>query len=367
VVLEMDGEIITKTTPVLGYLHRGIEKIAEHKTYHQFITLTDRLDYTSPFINNLAYVLAVEKLLELEIPLRAQYIRVMLSEITRIQSHLIWLGTHALDIGAMSPLLYTFREREETLDMFEMVGGARMNPSYFRIGGLAGDLPEGFVEKVRAFCEDLPSRIEGYERLLTENKIWLSRTKDVGFISAEDGIALGLSGPCLRGSGVEWDLRKSNPYSSYDHFDFDIPTGKNGDTYDRYLVRMEEMRQSNRIILQTLDKLPSGEINAYNPKVISPLKEKVQENIESLIIHFHLMTEGFNVPKGEAYASVESSKGELGFYVVSDGTSKPYRIKIRTPSFVNMESLGTMVEGSMMSDIVSVIGSIDICLGEVDR
>ena len=367
VVLEMDGEVITKTTPVLGYLHRGIEKIAEHKTYHQFITLTDRLDYTSPFINNLAYVLAVEKLLELEVPLRAQYIRVMLSEITRIQSHLIWLGTHALDIGAMSPLLYTFREREETLDMFEMVGGARMNPSYFRIGGLAGDLPEGFVEKVRAFCEDLPSRIEGYERLLTENKIWISRTKDVGIISAEDGIELGLSGPCLRGSGVEWDLRKANPYSSYDHFDFDIPTGKAGDTYDRYLVRMEEMRQSNRIILQTLDKLPSGEINAYNPKVISPLKEKVQENIESLIMHFHLMTEGFNVPKGEAYASVESSKGELGFYVVSDGTSKPYRIKIRTPSFVNMESLGTMVEGSMMSDIVSVIGSIDICLGEVDR
>ena len=367
VVLEMDGEIITKTTPVLGYLHRGIEKIAEHKTYHQFITLTDRLDYTSPFINNLAYVLAVEKLLDLEIPLRAQYIRVMLSEITRIQSHLIWLGTHALDIGAMSPLLYTFREREETLDMFEMVGGARMNQSYFRIGGLAADLPEGFVEKVRAFCEELPSRIEGYERLLTENKIWLARTKDVGIISAEDGIELGLSGPCLRGSGVEWDLRKANPYSSYDHFDFDIPTGKAGDTYDRYLVRMEEMRQSNRIIKQALDKLPSGEINAYNPKVISPLKEKVQENIESLIIHFHLMTEGFNVPKGEAYASVESSKGELGFYVVSDGTSKPHRIKIRTPSFVNMESLGTMVEGSMMSDIVSVIGSIDICLGEVDR
>jgi NADH-quinone oxidoreductase subunit D len=367
VILEMDGEVITKTTPVLGYLHRGIEKIAEHKTYHQFITLTDRLDYTSPFINNLAYILAVEKLLELEIPLRAQYIRVMLSEITRIQSHLIWLGTHALDIGAMSPLLYTFREREETLDMFEMVGGARMNQSYFRIGGLAADLPEGFVEKVRAFCEELPSRIEGYERLLTENKIWLARTKDVGVISAEDGIELGLSGPCLRGSGVEWDLRKANPYSSYDHFDFDIPTGKAGDTYDRYLVRMEEMRQSNRIIKQTLDKLPSGEINAYNPKVISPLKEKVQENIESLIIHFHLMTEGFNVPKGEAYASVESSKGELGFYVVSDGTNKPHRIKIRTPSFVNMESLGTMVEGSMMSDIVSVIGSIDICLGEVDR
>ncbi|MDX1777304.1 MAG: NADH dehydrogenase (quinone) subunit D [Thermodesulfobacteriota bacterium] len=367
VMLEMDGEIITKTTPVLGYLHRGIEKIAEHKTYHQFITLTDRLDYTSPFINNLAYVLAVEKLLDLEIPLRAQYIRVMLSEITRIQSHLIWLGTHALDIGAMSPLLYTFREREETLDMFEMVGGARMNQSYFRIGGLAADLPEGFVEKVRAFCEELPSRIEGYERLLTENKIWIARTKDVGVISAEDGIELGLSGPCLRGSGVEWDLRKANPYSSYDHFDFDIPTGKAGDTYDRYLVRMEEMRQSNRIIKQVLDKLPSGEINAYNPKVISPLKEKVQENIESLIIHFHLMTEGFNVPKGEAYASVESSKGELGFYVVSDGTSKPHRIKIRTPSFVNMESLATMVEGSMMSDIVSVIGSIDICLGEVDR
>jgi len=367
VILEMEGEVITKATPVMGYLHRGIEKIAENKTYHQFITLTDRLDYTSPFIDNLAYILTVEKLLDLEVPLRAQYIRVMLSEITRIQSHLIWLGTHALDIGAMSPLLYTFREREETLDMFEMVGGARMNQSYFRIGGLAGDLPEGFVEKVKAFCEVLPSRIDGYETLLTENKIWLERTKGVGVISAEEGIELGLSGPCLRGCGVKWDLRKANPYSSYDHFDFEIPTGVEGDSYDRYLVRMEEMRQSNRIVKQVLDKLPSGEINACNPKVVPPLKENVQNNVESLIIHFHLMTEGFEVPKGEAYCSVESSKGELGFYVVSDGSNKPYRIKIRTPSFVNMESLATMTEGRMMADMVTVIGSIDICLGELDR
>jgi NADH-quinone oxidoreductase subunit D len=367
VVLELDGEVVTRATPVLGYLHRGIEKLAEHKTYHQVITLTDRLDYTSPFINNLAYVLTVEKLLGLEIPLRAQYIRVLLAELTRIQSHLIWLGTHALDIGAMSPLLYCFREREETLDMFEMVGGARMNQSYFRIGGLAADLPDGFEEKVKAFCDVLPSRIDGYERLLTENKIWLNRTKGVGVISAEEGIALGLSGPCLRGCGVKWDLRKANPYSSYDHFDFEIPTGQLGDSYDRYLVRLEEMRQSNRIVMQALERLPSGPFNAVSPKVVPPPKEKVQENIESLIIHFHLMTEGFNVPRGEAYCSVESSKGELGFYIVSDGSSKPYRVKIRTPSFVNMESFSTMAQGRMMADIVAIIGSIDICLGEVDR
>lgn len=367
VVLELDGEVVTKATPVLGYLHRGIEKLAEHKTYHQFITLTDRLDYTSPFINNLAYVLTVEKLLELEVPLRAQYIRVLLAELTRIQSHLIWLGTHALDIGAMSPLLYCFREREETLDIFEMVGGARMNQSYFRVGGLAADLPDGFEEKVKAFCDVLPSRIEGYERLLTENKIWLNRTKGVGVISAEEGIALGLSGPCLRGCGVKWDLRKANPYSSYDHFDFEIPTGQHGDSYDRYLVRLEEMRQSNRIIMQALERLPSGPFNAVSPKVVPPPKEKVQESIESLIIHFHLMTEGFNVPRGEAYCSVESSKGELGFYIVSDGSSKPYRVKIRTPSFVNMESFSAMAQGRMMADIVAIIGSIDICLGEVDR
>jgi NADH-quinone oxidoreductase subunit D len=367
VLLEMEGEIIIKATPVIGYLHRGIEKIAENKTYHQFITLTDRLDYTSPFINNLAYVLTVEKLLGVEVPLRAQYIRVLMAEITRIQSHLIWLGTHALDMGAMSPLLYCFREREETLDMFEMVGGARMNQSYFRIGGLAGDLPEGFVDKVRDFSEVLPSRIEGYETLLTENKIWLSRTKEVGVISAEEGIDLGLSGPSLRACGVKWDLRKANPYSSYDHFDFEIPIGTNGDVYDRYLVRMEEMRQSNRIIKQVLDKLPPGEINAYNPKVVPPPKEKVLSNIESLIIHFHIMTEGFEVPRGEAYCSVESSKGELSFYIVSDGSNKPYRVKIRAPSFVNLQSLSTMAEGRMMADMVAVIGSIDICLGEVDR
>jgi len=367
VILELEGEVITKATPILGYLHRGIEKIAENKTYHQVITLTDRLDYTSPFINNLAYVLTVEKLLNLEVPLRAQYIRVLMAELTRIQSHLIWLGTHALDMGAMSPLLYCFREREETLDMFEMVGGARMNQSYFRVGGLAGDLPEGFVDKVREFCKVLPSKIEGYETLLTKNKIWLNRTKGVGVISVEKGIDLGLSGPSLRGCGVKWDLRKANPYSSYDHFDFEIPTGENGDVYDRYLVRLEEMRQSNRIIQQVLDKLPSGEINAYHPKVVPPPKEKVLNNVESLIIHFHLMTEGFEVPKGEAYCSVESSKGELGFYIVSDGSNKPYRVKIRTPSFVNLESLPTMAEGRMMADMVAIIGSIDICLGEIDR
>ena len=367
VILEMEGEVITKATPVMGYLHRGIEKLAENKTYHQVITLTDRLDYTSPFLNNLAYVLTVEKLLGLEVPLRAQYIRVLMSELTRIQSHLIWLGTHALDIGAMSPLLYCFREREETLDMFEMVGGARMNQSYFRIGGLAGDLPEGFVEKVREFCRVFPSRIDGYERLLTENKIWLSRTKGVGIISAETGIDLGLSGPSLRACGVKWDLRKANPYSGYDHFDFEIPTGEIGDVYDRYLVRLKEMRQSNRIITQALDNLPPGEINSGNPKVVPPPKEKVLESIEPLILHFHIMSEGFEVPCGEAYCSIESSKGELGFYIVSDGSNKPYRVKIRAPSFVNLASLSTMAEGRMMADMVAIIGSIDICLGEIDR
>jgi NADH-quinone oxidoreductase subunit D len=367
VILELEGEVIVKATPVIGYLHRGIEKLAESKTYHQALPLTDRLDYLSPLINNLAYCLAVEKLLSLEIPLRAQYLRVILSELTRIQSHLVWLGTHALDIGAMTPLLYTFREREEILNIFELAGGSRMHTSYFRIGGFLSDVPSEFVPKVKSFIDIFPTRMKDYEGLLTKNKIWMNRTIGVGVISAEEGIDLGLSGPSLRACGVKWDLRKSNPYSSYDHFSFEIPTGKNGDVYDRYLVRLEEMRQSTEIIRQALDKLPSGEVNAYNPKVVPPPKERVYTSIEALIHQFHIMLEGFDVPPGEVYMSVESPRGELGFYIKSDGTSKPYRLKIRTPSFVNLQSLSTMAEGRMVADMVAVIGSIDIVLGEVDR
>jgi len=367
VILELEGEVVVKATPVIGHLHRGIEKLAESKTYHQALPLTDRLDYLSPLINNLAYCLAVEKLLSLEIPPRAQYLRVILAELTRIQSHLVWLGTHALDIGAMTPLLYTFREREEILNIFELAGGSRMHTSYIRIGGFLDDVPEEFVPKVRSFIDTFPTQMKDYEGLLTKNKIWMNRTIGVGVISAEEGIDLGLSGPSLRASGVKWDLRSSNPYTSYDQFSFDIPFGTHGDVYDRYLVRLEEMRQSTGIIRQALDKLPPGPVNATNPKVVPPPKERVFESIEALIHQFHIMVEGFAVPPGEVYVPVESPRGELGFYIKSDGTSKPFRLKIRTPSFVNLQSLSTMAVGRMVADMVAVIGSIDIVLGEVDR
>ncbi len=365
--LELDGEVIVKATPYIGYLHRGIEKLGENKTYHQIIPLTDRLDYLNPIGNNLAYVLAVEKLLGIEIPERAQYIRVIFTELTRIQSHLVWLGTHALDIGAVTPVMYTFREREDILNIFEMVAGYRMNPSYFRIGGLSGDLPEGAAGKIQNFIDILPSKIKDYGNLLTKNKIWMVRTKGVGVITAEEAINLGLSGPGIRACGVEWDLRKSNPYSGYDKFNFDVVTGSHGDTYDRYLVRMEEMRQSREIIAQALNNLPKGEINAYEPKVVPPPKKEVLEDIGALIHHFHIMSEGFEPPVGEVYMSVESPRGELGFYIVSNGTNKPLRVKIRPPCFVNLQSLSTMIEGKMLADISAVIGSLDIVLGEIDR
>lgn len=367
VILELEGEVIVKLRPVIGHLHRGIEKLAESKTYHQVLPLTDRLDYLSPLINNLGYCLAVEKLLSLEVPLRAQYLRVILSELTRIQSHLVWLGTHALDIGAMTPLLYTFREREEILNIFELAGGSRMHTSYIRVGGLLDDVPEEFVSQVWSFIERFPSRMEDYEGLLTKNRIWMNRTVGVGVISAEEGIELGLSGPSLRACGVAWDIRKANPYSSYDHFSFEVPTGRNGDVYDRYLVRLEEMRQSREIIRQALERLPSGPVRGLNPKVIPPPKERVYESIEALIHHFHIMVEGFEVPEGEVYVPVESPRGELGFYLRSDGSNRPFRMKVRTPSFVNLQSLSRMAEGRMVADIVAIIGSIDIVLGEVDR
>jgi len=367
VVLELEGEIVVKARPVIGHLHRGIEKLAETKTYHQVLPLTDRLDYLSPLINNLGYCLAVEKLLSLEIPVRAQYLRVILSELTRIQSHLVWLGTHALDLGAMTPLLYTFREREEILNIFELAGGSRMHMSYLRIGGILSDVPADFVPKVKAFIDDFPEKMEDYEGLLTKNRIWLNRTKGVGVITADEGIALGLSGPSIRACGVKWDLRRTNPYSGYERFSFEVPTGTQGDVYDRYLVRIAEMRQSTEIIKQAIAGLPPGEVNAYAPKVVPPPKEKVYTSIEALIHQFHIMVEGFDVPEGEVYVAVESPRGDLGFYVKSDGGSKPFRLKIRTPSFVNLQSLSRMAEGRMMADMVAVIGSIDIVLGEVDR
>lgn len=366
-VLELDGETVVKSTPHIGFLHRGIEKLAEHKTYHQVITLTDRLDYLAPMSNNLGYALAVEKLLDIEAPKRSQYIRIILCELTRISSHLLWLATHALDIGAMTVFFYCFRERETLNDIFEMVTGARMNLSYVRIGGVARDLPDGFVEKAREFVNVFPGRLREYETLLTKNKIWLMRTKDVGVISAEDAINYGLSGPSIRGSGVKWDIRKSEPYSSYNEMDFIVPVGKNGDVYDRYLVRIEEMRQSNEIVRQAVDTLPKGEFIADIPDVALPQKENLKKSMESLIHHFKIVTDGICPPVGEIYVCVEAPKGELGYYVVSDGTKNPYRIKIRPPSFVNLEGLQKMIEGRLLADVVAVIGSLDIVLGEIDR
>jgi NADH-quinone oxidoreductase subunit D len=367
VILELDGEVVVKATPDIGFLHRGLEKLAENKTYHQCIPLTDRLDYVAGMSNNLAYVLAVEKLLGLEVPPRAQAIRVLLSELQRISSHLLWLGTHAHDIGAMTPLFYALRERDEILFMFEMICGSRLTPSYFRVGGLAQDLPEGFEEKAREFTRTFNAHVDEYETLLTKNTIWMKRTQGVGVISAQEAVNWGLTGPNLRASGMPWDLRRVMPYSGYENYEFIVPTGKNGDVYDRYMVRMMEMRQSNEIVRQALEKIPGGAILVDDPKVVYPPKDRVQESIESLIHHFHLASAGFPTPPGEVYASIESPKGELGFYLVSDGTNKPWRFRIRPPSFINLSALPVMVQGRLISDVVAVIGSIDIVLAEIDR
>ena len=367
VILKLDGETVVKATPDIGYLHTGIEKTMESKTYNQIIPLTDRMDYVASLSNNLAYLLAVEKLLDIQTPPKAQFVRVILTELTRIASHLVWIGTHAHDIGAMSVLLYAFREREKLLDIFELVSGQRMMTSYFRIGGLAKDIPDEFESKVKEILRTFPDRINDYENLLTKNRIWLNRTVGVGAISAKDAIDLGVSGPILRACGVEWDIRKSNPYSGYDEFAFDIPTGKNGDVYDRYLVRLEEMRQSLRIVRQALDGIPEGDFVERVPGVVLPPKEEVLSNIEALIFQFKLVVEGFCPPKGEVYHSIESPKGELGYYIVSDGTNKPYRVKVRPPCFINLSALPKMIEGRLLADVVAVIGSIDIVLGEIDR
>jgi NADH-quinone oxidoreductase subunit D len=367
VILELDGEVVVKATPDIGFLHRGLEKLAENKTYHQCIPLTDRLDYVAGMSNNLAYVMAVEKLVELAVPPRAQAIRVLLCELQRIASHLFWLATHAHDIGAMTPLFYAMRDRDEILFLFERVCGSRLTPSFFRVGGLAQDLPDEFSVKCREFVQTFPARVDEYETLLTQNTIWKGRTQGVGVISGEEAIQWGLSGPILRASGVSWDLRKAYPYSGYENYDFIIPTGKNGDVYDRYLMRLMEMRQSNEIVRQVLDRLPAGAVQADNPKYVYPPKGKVLESMESLIHHFHLASEGFPVPPGEVYASIESPKGELGFYLISDGSNKPFRFRVRPPSFLNLSALPEMVKGRMIADVVATIGSIDIVLAEIDR
>ena len=368
VILELDGEIVLKAESVIGYLHTGIEKSCEAKTYSQAITLTDRIDYLAPLSNNLCYCLAVEKLLGLEVPKRAQYIRVLLTELTRVASHLVWLGTHAIDLGAMSVFLYTFREREEIMKIFEYVSGQRMMTSYSRIGGLALEPPPGWLDKVRRVVETLPARIDEYEDLLTHNRIWLGRTKGVGILSAADAIAMGASGPLLRASGVAYDVRKAFPYSSYDEFDFNIQTQTAGDCYARYQVRVAEIRESLKIVRQAMDKAPAeGPIRSEAPGIVPPSREEMKTSIEGLIYHFKLYTEGFAPPPGEVYQAIESPRGELGFFVASDGSPKPYRVKVRAPSFVNLQALPKLCEGRLIADMVACIGTTDIVLGEVDR
>lgn len=366
-ILELDGETVVSAKPVIGYLHRGMEKLMEARTYQQAQPLTDRLDYTSGMSNNLAYCLVVEKLLDIEIPKRAQYVRVMLCEVQRIAAHLLWLGTHALDIGAMTLFFYCFREREKCLRIIEIVSGARIMPDYIRFGGLREDLPEGFEAMVRSFVDEFPGRIDEYETLLTKNIIWKTRTQGIGIISAEEAVSYGVTGPVLRASGVNYDIRKAYPYSSYDDFDFEIPLGTKGDVYDRYLVRLQEMRQSTRIIGQSLNKLPSGPVKASALEYIPPEKENVQSDIAALIRHFKIMSDGIRPPSGQAYSSIESSKGELGFYIISDGTNKPYRVRIRPPSFLNVASIPKMIEGALVADVIATIGSVDVVLGEIDK
>jgi NADH-quinone oxidoreductase subunit D len=368
VVLELDGEIVLKARPVIGYLHTGIEKNMEAKTYSQAITMTDRIDYLAPLSNNLCYCLAVEKILGIEIPKRAQYIRVLLTEMTRIASHLVWLGTHAIDLGAMSVFLYTFREREEIMKIFEYVSGQRMMTSYFRIGGIALEPPPNWLDHIRRVIDSLPAHIDEYEGLLTNNRIWLGRTKGVGIISAEDAIAMGASGPMLRGSGVPYDVRKAFPYSSYEEFDFDIQTQTAGDCFARYQVRVAEIRESIKIVRQAMEKVPAeGPIKATAPGIIAPSREEMKSSIEGLIYHFKIYTEGFAPPPGEVYQAIESPRGELGFFVSSDGSAHPYRVKVRAPSFINLQTLPRLCEGRLIADVVACIGTTDIVLGEVDR
>jgi NADH-quinone oxidoreductase subunit D len=366
-VVEIDGETVVALAPDIGYLHTGIEKTCEAKFYQQVVPLTDRIDYLCPMTNNLAYCLAVEKLLGLEIPERAQYLRVLFNELTRIQSHLVWLGTHAMDIGALTVFLYCFREREQLLRIFEAVSGQRMMTSYVRVGGLSLEPPRDLYATIRTFLKDFPAHIDEYEGLLQTNPIWMNRLKGVGYLSPEDAVALGVTGPPLRASGVDFDVRRDMPYSGYEKFQFNVPTSKIGDVWARYIVRMQEFRESVKICLQALDGLPEGRIVADAPKIILPDREQMKTQMESLIHHFKIVTEGFGVPAGETTSSVEAPHGMMNYYVVSDGTAKPYRVHMRNPGFATLQALETMCKGRLLADVVAVIGSIDIVLGEIDR
>ncbi len=368
-VLKLDGERIVDSDPQVGFLHRGIEKLAENMSYHQFTPYTDRLDYLASMNNNFAYAMAVEKLLGIqeEIPLRAEYIRVIMAELGRIASHLVWLATHALDIGAMTVFLYCFREREYILDMYEMACGNRLTYNYIRIGGVARDLPDGFLDKLRDFVKLFPKKVAEYHKLLTRNRIWLKRTKGVGFISKEDAINWGIAGPCTRGSGVDWDLRRDDPYSVYPELDFEIPVYGDGDVYARYLVRMDEMMQSNRILEQCIEKIPDGPVMVSDSRYVWDRKEELMTKNYSLMKHFVKVVRGIKAPPGEVYVGAENPKGELGFYIYSTGEGKPYRLKIRAPSFINISAMPTMVKGGLVADVISVIGSIDFVFGECDR
>ena len=367
VVLELDGERVVKATPDLGYLHRGVEKLAEGLTYMQILPHTDRLDYVCAMTNNYAYVRAVEKLIGMTVPERAEYIRTIVAEMQRILGHLFWLGTQALDIGAMTVFFWTFREREVLLDLFEKLCGARLTYNYYRIGGVDSDFTPEIIEGLKGFLKSFPQHIHEYDVLLQRNRIWVARTKGVAVISGEDAINFGLTGPVLRGSGVAYDVRKLEPYGAYDKVDWEVPIGKDGDTYDRYWIRIEEMHQSARIIQQCLDQLPDGPVIGDNPQIIPPPKPKVMRDMESLIHHFILFTHGFKPPKGETYCATEVPKGELGFFLISDGGPRPYRMKIRSPSFVHMGAFDHMARGYLIADIVTIFGTYDIVMGECDR
>jgi len=367
VICELEGEIIVSCRCVIGYLHTGMEKEAEYQQYHKCVVMTDRMDYLNANGNNLAHALAVEKLLGCEIPKRAQYLRVILAELSRIASHQVWMGTHALDLGAMSPLFYLFQQREYVLDLFEIISGVRMMPSWIVPGGLRGDMPPLFEERLRWFLGQFAEELGVVEGLLVENPIWKERTYDVGVLSAKQALELGCSGPIARASGVAWDLRKSNPYSSYEDFDFSIPVGSRGDVYDRFLVRIAEMKESVKIIRQAIDNLPDGPVTTSDRKIAPPPRAELDTSMESLIHHFKLFTEGYRTPVGEAYAAVEGSKGELGFYIVSDGTNCPYRWHERPSSLMNLKSLEILAVGRLIADVIAIIGSIDIVLGEIDR
>jgi len=365
--LRLDGELVVKAIPDIGYLHTGMEKLFEYKKYQQGIVITDRMDYLNPLGNNLAYVMAAEKLLQIEIPERAQTIRVLFCELQRIASHLVWLGTHALDIGAMSVFFYCFRHREKILNLIEAASGGRMTPSYFRIGGLMMDLPAGFDRRCKQFLDDFPEALSTFETLVTGNTLWQSRTMGIGIISAEDAINWGLTGPCLRGSGVNVDVRRANPYTGYETYDFDVPLERDGDVWSRFKVRMREMAESHKICRQAMERLRPGPIKADAPKVVLPDRDDMRKHMDSLIHHFLIVAEGFNVPAGEVYMPIEGSKGELGCYMRSNGGPKPDRVHFRGPSFVNLQALPVMSEGEMVADVVAIIGSLDIVLGEIDR